>query len=40
MACTNPQCDSGIIPNRLSSDPDDLTLCPSPTCNPGLEESN
>ncbi|MFF3858127.1 hypothetical protein [Streptomyces sp. NPDC002209] len=33
MACTDPQCDSGIIPNPYADDPEDLTLCP--TCNHG-----
>ncbi|WP_405788133.1 hypothetical protein [Streptomyces sp. NBC_01367] len=35
MACTDPQCDSGIIPNPYSGDPEDLTLCP--TCNHGYD---
>ncbi|MFE9800829.1 hypothetical protein ACFYP6_18495 [Streptomyces goshikiensis] len=32
MACTNPQCDGGIIPNPYS---EDLTLCPA--CNHGYD---
>ncbi|MFI1104203.1 hypothetical protein [Streptomyces melanogenes] len=35
MDCNNPQCDSGIVPNTHSADPDDLTLCPD--CNPGYD---
>lgn len=35
MACTDPQCDSGIIPNPYSDDPEDLTLCPG--CNDGYD---
>ncbi|MCX5174248.1 hypothetical protein [Streptomyces virginiae] len=35
MACTDPQCDSGIIPNGNSDDPEALTLCPA--CNPGYD---
>ncbi|MFI8365232.1 hypothetical protein ACIGD1_34410 [Streptomyces sp. NPDC085612] len=35
MACTDPQCDSGIIPNRHSDDPKDLALCPA--CNHGFD---
>ncbi|MFJ3834237.1 hypothetical protein ACIPY6_01800 [Streptomyces sp. NPDC090054] len=35
MACTDPQCDSGIIPNPYSDDHEDLTLCP--VCNHGYD---
>ncbi|WP_185832685.1 hypothetical protein [Streptomyces sp. WAC 04229] len=35
MSCTNSQCDSGIIPNPYSDDPEALTLCPD--CNPGSD---
>ncbi|MEU4729155.1 hypothetical protein [Streptomyces sp. NPDC023588] len=35
MACTEPQCDDGIVPNPYSDDPEDLTLCPS--CNHGYD---
>ncbi|MCX4722045.1 hypothetical protein OG818_40855 [Streptomyces virginiae] len=35
MACTDPQCDDGIIPTRHSDDPEALTLCPD--CNHGYD---
>ncbi|MFD9078610.1 hypothetical protein [Streptomyces erythrochromogenes] len=35
MACTDPQCDAGIIPNPHSDDPEDLTFCP--ICTPGYD---
>ncbi|MEU6448531.1 hypothetical protein [Streptomyces sp. NPDC046979] len=35
MSCTNSQCDSGIIPNPYSDDPEALTLCPD--CNHGYD---
>ncbi|MCX4823201.1 hypothetical protein OG883_25595 [Streptomyces sp. NBC_01142] len=28
MACTDPQCTDGLIPNPRSTDPEDVTLCP------------
>ncbi len=31
MACTDPQCDNGIIPDPYSDDPEGLTLCPPAT---------
>ncbi|WP_267890249.1 MULTISPECIES: hypothetical protein [unclassified Streptomyces] len=38
MACTDTHCEDGLVPNRNSDDPEDVTLCP--TCHPGYPELN
>jgi hypothetical protein len=35
MACTDSQCDAGVIPNPYSDGSEDLTLCPA--CNRGYD---
>ncbi|MEV5970990.1 hypothetical protein [Streptomyces sp. NPDC051921] len=41
MACTDPQCDGGVVPNPYSDDPGDLTLTLTltlcPACNHGCD---